>query len=181
MASQRLTDKASLLGNLASDDLLMIVDKSDTTGSAEGTSKKVTNEQIIQTTKVNISSANFTAMDLTGNAGTFFELLPASGAGFFYAILNITINTTVTSAPSNNTDLLISYDSTSSADFVASIRRFAKTQPSASYQVAPSTFTKTGADLGTLTIKPLVIYANQNFNGTFSADVYVTYRKCSIV
>ena len=181
MASQRLTDKSALTGNIATDDLFYVVDASDTTGSAEGTSKKVTNEQIIQTTKVNITSANFTAMDDTGVAGTFFELLPASGAGFFYAILNITINTNVTSAPSNNTDLLISYDSTSTSDFIASLRRFAKTQPSASYQVAPGTFTKTGADLGTLTTKPLLIYANQNFNGTFSADVYVTYRKCSIV
>ena len=181
MSGQKLTDKTLLTGNLASDDLLMLVDTSDTTGSAVGTSKKVTNEQIIQTTKVNISSANFTAMDATGSAGTFFQLLPASGAGFFYTILNITINTTVTSAPSNNTDLLISYDSTSTTDYVTAIRRFAKTQPSASYQVSPFTLTKTGLDLNTLTTKALVIYANQNFNGTFSADVYVTYRKCSIV
>tara|TARA_Y100001937_G_C7052186_1_gene299667 strand:+ start:386 stop:931 length:546 start_codon:yes stop_codon:yes gene_type:complete len=181
MAGQRLTDKALFTGNLATDDLLMVVDTSDTTGSSLGTSKKVTNDQIIQTTKVNISSANFAAMDDTGVAGTFFELLPAPGTGLFYVILNITINTLVTSAPSNNTDLLISYDSTSTADFIASLRRFAKTQPSASYQVAPGTFTKTGGDLGTLTTKPLLVYANQNFNGSFSADFYVTYRKCAII
>jgi len=42
MAIQRLTDKTALGTTPADDDLLMIVDVSDTSGSPEGTSKKIT-------------------------------------------------------------------------------------------------------------------------------------------
>ena len=41
MAGQRLTDKSALTSNTASGDLFMVVDVSDSTGSAAGTSKKV--------------------------------------------------------------------------------------------------------------------------------------------
>ena len=68
MAGQRLTDKTALADNLASDDLLMCVDVSDTTGSAEGTSLKIQNKFVIQTDKVSISSAEFQAMDSTGGS-----------------------------------------------------------------------------------------------------------------
>mgnify|MGYP003123664026 CR=1 FL=1 len=40
MASQRLTDK-SAIDNIGTGDLMMLVDVSDTTGSAEGTSVKM--------------------------------------------------------------------------------------------------------------------------------------------
>lgn len=176
----RLTQKTAFTGNTAQEDLYMIVDESDTTGSADGTSKKIKGEQVIHTAKVNISSANFGAMDDTGAVGTFFQLLPAPGTGFFYAILSVSINTFVTSPPNNNTNLYIGYDPTQISSFLIQSRRFNNNISARSYNLAPLPQTFTGAHLGVLASSPLVVYANQNFNGNISADFYITYRKCSI-
>ena len=165
MAGQKLTDKTALTGNLASDDLLMVVDTSDTTGSSVGTSKKVTNEQIIQTTKVNITSANFAAMDDTGAAGTFFQLLPAPGTGFFYVIIAVNIHTLVSSSPNNNTNLYIGYDSSQITEYVINAFRFNNSVTSRSYNFAPNPRNASGGPLSVLATKPLIVYANQNFNG----------------
>ena len=181
MANQRLTDKSAFSGNLATDDLFHVVDASDTSANPNGTSKKVTNEQIIQTTKVNITSANFSSMDDTGSAGTFFQLLPSSGTGFFYVIIAVNINTLVTSPPSNNTNLFIGYDSSQITDYVIQAFRFNNNVSSRSYNIAPNPRNASGDHLGVISSKPLIVYANQNFNGNISADFYVTYRKCSIV
>ena len=63
MAGQRLTDKTALEEQLAKDDLLMIVDVSDTTGSAEGTSKKIEAQYITTTEKVSLTNADVLALD----------------------------------------------------------------------------------------------------------------------
>lgn len=181
MASQRLTDKTLLAGNTTKDDLYMIVDESDTTGSAEGTSKKIKAEQLIQTNKVSVIASEFQAMDNSGSAGTFKELLPAPGTGLFYVILNATINTNVTTQDTSATTLFIGYDATSLTGYVIQHRRFGHNQPSASYSLAPLPFQTSGGDLATLTSKNLVLYSSANFTGDFSANVYITYRLCSIV
>ncbi len=181
MSGQKLTDKTLFAGNTTKDDLYMIVDESDTSSSAEGTSKKIKSEQVIQTTKISITASEFQAMDNSGNVGTFKGLLPATGTGLFYVILNVTINAIVTTQDTSATNLFIGYDSTSLTDYIIQHRRFGHNQPSASYQFAPLPFQTSGADLATLTSKNLVMYSSQNFTGTFTADAYVTYRLCSIV
>ena len=65
MAGQRLTDKTALGRNTASDDKLMVVDTSDTTGSSVGTSKKVDAKYIIQTDKVDLSNSEYIALNTT--------------------------------------------------------------------------------------------------------------------
>ena len=65
MAGQRLTDKSEL-DLLAAGDLAMIVDVSDTTGSAVGTSKKIKAENLIVTEKVSINNTQFLALATTG-------------------------------------------------------------------------------------------------------------------
>ena len=77
MAGQRLTDKTALQVTPASDDLLMIVDVNDTTGSAVGTSKKIKNQFFIQTDKVTIDNTAFKALNSDG-----FTLVSSPGAGF---------------------------------------------------------------------------------------------------
>ena len=181
MSGQRLTDKTQLTGNTALDDLYMIVDESDNTGSGVGTSKKIQAEQVIQTTKVSVTATNFANMDDDGAANSSVNLLPAAGTGNFYVILAVTINTNVVTAPTNNTNLYVGYDAAQIAEFVLQFRRFSNTLTSRSYNIAPMPMVATGGDLGTLTTKALKLYSNQNFNGSFSADVYVTYRKCSII
>ena len=181
MAGQRLTDKTQFTGNTTKDDLFMIVDESDNTGSADGTSKKINADQVIQTTKISITASEFQAMDATGSAGTFKALLPAPGTGLFYVILNVTINAIVTTQDTSATNLFIGYDATDLTGYIIQQRRFGHNQPSKSYQFAPLPFTNSGGDLVTLTAKSLVMYSSQNFTGTFTADAYVTYRLCSIV
>tara|TARA_B100001094_G_scaffold7119_1_gene6362 strand:- start:6804 stop:7349 length:546 start_codon:yes stop_codon:yes gene_type:complete len=66
MAGQRLTDKTELSGNPSGDDLLMLVDVSDTTGSADGTSKKIKTENYILTEKVSIDNSQFLLLASSG-------------------------------------------------------------------------------------------------------------------
>ena len=65
MAGQRLTDKNEL-DILAAGDLLMAVDVNDTTGSADGTSKKIKAQSLIVTEKVSIDNSTFLNLATTG-------------------------------------------------------------------------------------------------------------------
>ena len=65
MAGQRLTDKSALEEQLGSGDLLMVVDVNDTTGSADGTSKKYDAKFLMQTDKISVSNAEI--QDLSSN------------------------------------------------------------------------------------------------------------------
>ena len=56
MANQRLTDKTALEQQTSSGDLYMIVDVSDTTGSAAGTSKKLDSKFVLQTDKFSLDN-----------------------------------------------------------------------------------------------------------------------------
>ena len=55
MAGQRLTDKTAAL-NYAKDDLAMIVDVDDSTGSSAGTSKKITMDNVIFTKTIDLDN-----------------------------------------------------------------------------------------------------------------------------
>ena len=65
MANQKLTDKTALGEQTGSGDLFMVVDVSDTTGSAAGTSKKIDSKFVIQTDKISLSNAEAQALDLS--------------------------------------------------------------------------------------------------------------------
>ena len=65
MANQRLTDKTALEEQTGSGDLYMIVDVSDTSSSAQGTSKKLDSKFVIQTDKFSLSNAEVLALDTT--------------------------------------------------------------------------------------------------------------------
>ncbi len=83
MAGTRLTDKTALANNPTSTDLLMVVDVSDTTGSAEGTSKKVISEYVLATEKVSIDNTQFVGMSSVGvklvqSRGTNKVIIPES-------------------------------------------------------------------------------------------------------
>jgi hypothetical protein len=83
MAGQRLTDKTALANNPTSTDLFMVVDVSDTTGSAEGTSKKVISEYVLATEKVTVDNSEFLLLNTTGktlvaNKGANKVIIPES-------------------------------------------------------------------------------------------------------
>jgi hypothetical protein len=177
MAGQRLTDKTALNENLQSGDLLMAVDVSDTTGSAQGTSKQITNKFIIQTDKLSLVAADFQALDDTGAAGTFQTLVAAPGSGFAVIPLNVCIITSTPSVPeaSNNT-LYFGYDSSQTTLYWNSISRW-----NGSVLVATTyNYSADGAGRGSVgsSIDNLgfYMYANNNLSGTYTADVYTTYQ-----
>ena len=98
MAGQRLTDKTALANNPASDDLLMVVDVSDTTGSAEGTSKKVISEYVIATEKVTVSNAEWLLLHSTGKT-----LVANKGAGKVIVPISVYMEYTEGATPNTNT------------------------------------------------------------------------------
>lgn len=97
MAGQRLTDKSALIGNLASSDLLMVVDTSDTTGSPQGTSKQVIIPYIIHTQQVQLTEAN-----MNGLFNNPFLLIPPTPAGHFANVLNVSVQFRNTVAQNSN-------------------------------------------------------------------------------
>ena len=177
MAGQRLTDKTALDQQTGSGDLYMIVDVSDTTGSTAGTSKKLDSKFVIQTDKISVSNAEFQAMDATGSAGTFKTLVSAPGAGFMIIPFCVTILTTYASATdSANKSLYISYDNTQSAQYWSFMSRFMSGATTSRTFQQSSNISTTGANPISIEDKPLFLYSNGNFNGGFSADVYITYN-----
>ena len=81
MASQKLTDKSALAQQTAANDLLMVVDVSDTTGSADGTSKKIEAQNVIAVKTQTLSSAQIQALHTTP-----ILVLGAPGAGFMHLV-----------------------------------------------------------------------------------------------
>ena len=92
MASQKLTDKSALAQQPAKDDLLMVVDVSDTTGSASGTSKKIEAENVIAIKSVGLTSAQIQALHTTP-----IELIAAPGLGKTILVHSILVNNTYVS------------------------------------------------------------------------------------
>ena len=177
MAGQRLTDKTALDQQTGSGDLYMIVDVSDTTGSTAGTSKKLDSKFVIQTDKISVSNAEFQAMDATGGAGTFRLLANGPGSGYGFILLSaVACGKYVSSTDSSNKTLYVGYDSSSSTDFWGASARFmsgktADTSYNMKYVASTTPMVGSGIDN-----KPLLLWSNGNFNGDFTADVYITYQ-----
>ncbi len=177
MAGQRLTDKTALAENLASDDILMCVDVSDTSSSAEGTSKSVLSKYIVQTDKVVVSNAELTSMDATGGAGTFKEIIPAQGSGYIAIPLKVTIIPVVTNGDTSNATLYLGWDSSQTALFWDEKQRFNR-NATTSYTFIffgnlGSNYVA-GASIDNTSFK---MYSSINFNSTDAVfNTYVTYQ-----
>jgi len=181
MANQRLTDKSAFSGNFATDDLFHVVDASDTSANPNGTSKKVTNEQILQTTKKSISNAEFLSMRTGAGVNDFVELIPATGSGTFILPVNITMFMTYASlTETGSINLYVGYNPTTTTYYTIFARNFMKNITTNSTFILPLLGSSSGSHSASIENQPLVMYSSANFTGGFSADVYITYRKCSI-
>ena len=177
MAGQRLTAKSSLNNHTGSGDLYMGVDVSDTTGSAAGTSKKLDSKYVIQTDKISVSNAELQAMDASGGAGTFKTLVSAAGSG--YAILPLSATIVVTygaSTESSNKNLFIGYDNTQQFAYWESMSRFMGTVTTSPVYILSADPGLSGSNGASIDNLPLYLYSSGNFNGGWSADVYITYH-----
>jgi len=97
MAGQRLTDKSALANNPASDDLLMVVDVSDTTGSADGTSKKVISDYVVATERISINNASFLQLPTTGQ-----KLVNKRGANTIIMPISVIVQYSVGGTPNTS-------------------------------------------------------------------------------
>lgn len=180
MAGQRLTDKSALT-QLGTGDLFMVVDVNDTTGSAEGTSKKMEAEYIIQTDKISVTNAEFQAMDATGGAGKFRVLLSAPGSGFMLVPLNITVIATASNGDTSNSNLFFGWDGSQTSIYWETNVRWMRNVTAARtfcFTGAPSS---TGTELSSIDNKQFIMYSSANFNSTdMTADVYITYKKMKL-
>ena len=174
MAGQRLTDKSALDENLASDDILMCVDTSDTTGSADGTSKKVGSKYIIQTDTVSLSSAEVNAL-----SSTPATLVAAPGSGFFAQPITITcICTFVSSGNTTGGYLYISNEAPQIANYLVRQRDFYKNESADRTFIfgASNTAGADGTYDGTIDNLPLYLYTDAAYTGNWTMKVYTTYQ-----
>lgn len=170
MAGQRLTDKTALANPTASDDIFMIVDKSDTTGSSAGTSKKIDAKYVIQT---DVITGN---LDLASNPLT---LVAAPGSGYFVQPITITVLYTynsVASPTSNN--LYINYDTSDSTEYFVRQRDFIKDDTASRTFIfgATNSNLSDGVYAGSIDNRALMMWNSADLGGNGSFKVYVTYQ-----
>jgi hypothetical protein len=178
MANVRLTDKTALDNHTGTGDLYMIVDVSDTTGSAAGTSKKLDSKFVIMTDKISVSNAELQAMDATGGAGNFKTLISAPGVGYMIIPLQITILCTyASSTESSAKTMYVGYEKDQTVRAWTNFSRIMNAvATSNTFQGRGAVSTGTGVLDGTINNAPLYLWSNGNFNGGWSCDVYITYN-----
>ena len=176
MANQKLTDKTALNEQVGSGDLLMVVDVNDTSSSAQGTSKKQDFKYLMQTDKISVSNAEF--QDL----GTTPKTLIGALSGYMINVFRVTILCTH-AAPDDSAaaSLRFTYDTSESSNYWNEYRRFmngASTDASFCFAPFPSS---SGTCKTTILNKPFSMESSADFNGGFSADVYVTYAYTKVL
>ena len=176
MANQKLTDKTALNEQVGSGDLLMVVDVNDTTGSSAGTSKKQDFKYLMQTDKISVSNAEF--QDL----GTTPKTLIGALSGYMINVFRVTILCTH-AAPDDSAgaSLRFTYDAADAANYWFEYRRFMHTMGTdSSFCFAPFP-SSVGTCKSSILNKPFQIFSSADFNGGFSADVYVTYAYTKVL
>tara|TARA_R100001594_G_C3929338_1_gene237743 strand:+ start:22 stop:567 length:546 start_codon:yes stop_codon:yes gene_type:complete len=174
MANQRLTDKGTF-GTTPIDyrDLLMGVDISDTTSSAEGTSKSLKAQRLITTVTASLSSADVSALNSTPlglfNPGTGFIVIPQTV---------ICVCTHVGVVEGNGEYLYIGYDkSTSGTTNYWERHRDFYYNESADRTFVFSGNTSVPADgtyAGDISGKALELWSGGAFGGDWTMKVYAT-------
>tara|TARA_R100000908_G_C3656299_1_gene85664 strand:- start:4 stop:540 length:537 start_codon:yes stop_codon:yes gene_type:complete len=178
MANQRLTDKTELAEQAGSGDLLMVVDVSDQSSSAQGTSKKTDFKYVIQTDKISISNAE--VLDLDANE----KVLVGALSGYMITVFNVTVLCTHASPnESARKDLLFGFQDASDTVYWSKIDDMMDSVGAdVSYVTQAQDSARTYTDIGSLINKPFVCWAQSTgFNGGWSADVYVTYAYTKVL
>lgn len=171
MAGQRLTDKSAAT-SLASDDLLLCVDVSDSTGSAEGTSKKIEAKHVIVTDAISISALEFQSLNSSP-----ITLVAAQGAGWailpISSLISVNYGTTTQTAKVN---LYIGHEGTGlyywgyKSGFMHNIA----TDAAYSFSLGGLSTNTTAED------KALKLHSQANFTFDATATVYITYQVVAI-
>jgi hypothetical protein len=174
MAGQRLTDKGTY-GTTAIDwaDLIMGVDISDSTGSAEGTSKSLKAQRLITTVTSSLDSSAVNALNSTP-LGLFNP-----GAGFIVIPQTVICQCTHVGTPeTNNEYLYIGWDqatggNTNYWDYQRSF--FYNESADRTFVFSGNTTVPAdGSYAGHLSGKHLELWSGGAFNGNWTMKVYAT-------
>lgn len=171
MAGQRLTDKTLLEEQIYSDDLYHIVDVSDTTGSPEGTSKKVEARRLIVTTRASWSNAEIIALSVTP------QDLFSPPAGYYVIPLGVTMFCEYAAGTeSSNKNIYFGYTGTGTLSYFDYGSRIMGSKTSdQTYQYSGAQSVGGGlAYAGDVSGVSFKAWANGAFNGGWSAKVYFT-------
>tara|TARA_R100001082_G_C4324122_1_gene142513 strand:- start:194 stop:751 length:558 start_codon:yes stop_codon:yes gene_type:complete len=180
MANSKLTDKTALAANTAKDDKLMIVDKSDTSSSSAGTSKRIDAQYIIQTDKISLNNSEVIALDDGGGSGEFKVLVAAPGSGYIVVPLQVTIIATGAGGTEGaNKDLYIGYDVDQTSAYVYKHGRFCQGLASGSVKSFVGNNTNiggNGSNGATIDNLALSVWSSGTFDGGWAMDIYITYQ-----
>ena len=170
MAGKRVTDLTALEEQMGSGDLFNIVDVSDSTGSAAGTSKKIDSKFIIQTDKISVSNAEI--IDLGSNEKTLVGAL----SGYMITPISATcLVTYAASTESSNKNLYFGFDDSVDTHYWDYGSRFYGGQTTDVTFIFGGHLAASGAKTTSSINSPFVIWSNGTFNGGWSMDVYITY------
>ena len=172
MAGQRLTDKTALDQQTGSGDLYMVVDVNDTTGSAEGTSKKIDSKFVIQTDKFSLTNAE--VLDLNSNEKTLVGAL----SGYMVTPISVTVLCTYgADTEDQRKDLLFGFDDSIDTSYWSKVSDCMDSKSTdMTYIIGGFDQTKEGAWTASTLNKPFICWAEgTGFAGGWSCDIYVTY------
>ena len=172
MAGQRLTDKTALEQQTGSGDLYMVVDVSDTTGSAAGTSKKFDSKFLVQTDKFSLNNTEVLALD------TEPKTLIGALSGYMPMVYSVTVLCTYALATENQRkDLIFGFDSSTDVAYWGAVADcMDSVTTDTSYVVQAAQPRNTGSCATSLLNKPFLCWAEgTGFTGGWSCDIYVTY------
>jgi hypothetical protein len=171
MAGQRLTSKTALEEQTGSGDLFMVVDVSDTSSSAEGTSKKLDSKFVIQTDKFSLNNTEVQALNTTE------KVLVGALSGYMVTPIHVTILTTYAAATElSNNNLYFGYDSSQDVlywDYVS--RMMSSITTSNTFTLGGGVPASKGVYGDSIINRAFVMWSNGAFTGGWSCDVYVTY------
>ena len=176
MAGQRLTDKTALEQQVGSGDLLMVVDVNDTTGSPEGTSKKMDFKYLLQTDKFSLNNTEVQSLH------TDSKILVGALSGYMVMPLSVTILCTYASnTESSNKNLYLGFDDSQDLLYWRSSSRFMGAKSADASYILTGDMPGGGVDAGSLINKSFKMWSNNAFNGGWSCDVYVTYAYTKVL
>lgn len=176
MAGQRLTDKTALEQQVGSGDLLMVVDVNDTTGSPEGTSKKMDFKYLLQTDKFSLNNTEVQALNTTS------KILVGALSGYMVMPISVTVLCTYASnTESSNNNLIFGFDDSQDLLYWDRGSRFMGAKSADASYIFSGTTLGGGVDAGSLINKSFKMWSNNAFNGGWSCDVYCTYAYTKIL
>ena len=176
MAGQRLTDKTALEQQVGSGDLLMVVDVNDTTGSSEGTSKKMDFKYLMQTDKFSLNNTEVQALNTTS------KILVGALSGYMVMPISVTVLCTYASnQESSNNNIYFGFDDSQDILRWDTESRFMGAKSADASYIFSGDQPGGGVDAGSLINKSFKMWSNGAFNGGWSCDVYCTYAYTKIL